>query len=65
MNDVAEVIKAIAQETGADVRTVTKFFAGVPARGAARRAIERAAAARGIVCNGMPLAISAAPRPAA
>ena len=60
-----ELIKAIAEETGADKRTVAGWFAGLKLRGATGRAIARAAAARGITTQPTPLAISSAPRPAA
>jgi hypothetical protein len=60
-----ELIQAIASETGADERTVAKWFAGLKLRGAAGRAIERACAARGIAQPNAPLAISSMPKPVA
>lgn len=59
----AEVIRSVAEETGADVRTVLRWFAGLPTRNVTARAIERAATARGLVRAGSPMAITSTPRP--
>jgi hypothetical protein len=62
--DLTQVIKAVATESGADVRTVHRWLAGLPARGATGRAIERAATAHGLTRPGLPR-ITPSPRSAA
>ena len=44
-----KLVISVADETSADRRSVTKRLAGLPVRGAAGRAIDRALAARGFL----------------
>jgi hypothetical protein len=46
--DAHQLVREIAQETGADERSVTKRLAGVPVRGGLGRAIDAALERRGL-----------------